>query len=195
MMGLSWNFPTQAEPSWKGSEPSQAWELQFSSWNRADNKNFSSLKYFFLSFFFHLNLYFVHFNFGFLWSFSSKNNWFSGSETVIFLKIQVKKNQAGKKAHFRANFWYPSWEEKVMSQAKPSWKSFSWSYGSSQLRSDPSLGQLPNLPTCFLHSWTAATTEQRRRCSKYPFLPLLVSTVSNFIKFCPDVKNNYFRTL
>ena len=36
-MNSSWNFPARAEPSYEGSEPSQAGALQFSSWNRADN--------------------------------------------------------------------------------------------------------------------------------------------------------------
>jgi len=54
-------------------------------------------------------------------SFSSKNNWFSGSETGIFLKIQWKKEKkirAAKNADFRADFWFSSWEEKVTSRAE-----------------------------------------------------------------------------
>ena len=36
VMSLSWNFPSWAEPSWEGCEPSRAWASQFSSWNWAD---------------------------------------------------------------------------------------------------------------------------------------------------------------
>ena len=41
--------------------------------------------------------------------------------------------------NFRTEIKFSSWREKAMSRAEPSWKSFSSSYGSSQLGSESSL--------------------------------------------------------
>ena len=53
-----------------------------------------------------------------------------------------KKNMSGQKCQFsdfRAEFFFRADGEKATSRAEPSWKSFSSSYGSSQLGSGSSL--------------------------------------------------------
>jgi hypothetical protein len=119
-MSSSWNFLAWAEPSWKGSKPSQAelGHFNFRTETELTIKKISAQIFFFLFFFTKIVTLFTLISVFFVAkTFSSKN----GSETGIFLKIQWKTEKeirAAKNADFRANFWFPSWEEKVTSQAE-----------------------------------------------------------------------------
>ena len=67
--------------------------FNFLSWNRADVKKFFFAQFFFSCFFFTkiVTLFTLISVLFAAKSFSSKNEWFSGSDTGIFLKIQWKK--------------------------------------------------------------------------------------------------------
>ena len=144
-MSPSWNFPARAEPSYKVSEPSRA-ELEHFNF-RAESElsiffmySFFSSIFYFSCFYQFLNQKINHFN---------DINQYSLQKTSENRVIKVqnareirKKNLSGKKCQlsdFRAEFFFRADGEKATSRAEPSWKSFSSSYGASQLGSDSSL--------------------------------------------------------
>ena len=150
MIDFSWNFPSWAEPSRKGSvwaEPSQTWAFQFLSWNR---RGF----FFFLFFFALFKNYTPIFN-CFICSMVISNfndhlsefihheryfwSWILQLHNFIIFKDENKSSKSIKISILEPKLFFSSCMEKVTSRAEPSWIFFSSNYGSSQLGSDSSL--------------------------------------------------------
>ena len=129
VMSSSLNYPSWAEPS-------QAGAFQFLSWSRAGfffMYSFSSSKYTFFSCFDQfLNKKISHFK---------KKKYYLLQLNLKIKKFSENTREIRKKTQY-LNFEL-KWKVRAEGKnplAEPSWKSFSSSYGSSQLGSDSSLG-------------------------------------------------------
>ena len=166
-MSSSWNFPAQASPSCEvsgSSEPelgTSIFELKLSwqHWQYAFQKIANSEL---ISQFCYFTMILINFMLIYLNLYSKKGvfrvelyelgTWFSHFQNKLTIKI-IKSRSSFENRNFglfSVNFQFQAEVKKVTSWAKPSWKSFSSSYGSGQFGSDSSLLLRP------LEAWTCS---------------------------------------